>query len=215
MLKGLLGRKVGMTQIFDENGAAVPVTIIEAGPCYVTQVRRVEKDGYSAVQLGFGEIKPKSLTGGELGHLKRNNLPPLRFLREFRQKSPSVQEGDKVTVEVFSVGDFVDVVGTSKGRGFQGGVKRYGFRGGPKTHGQSDRHRAPGSRGSGTTPGRVYKGSRGPGHMGNVRVTVQNLRVELVDVERNLIGVRGAVPGARGGLLMIKEARKQKRGAEQ
>lgn len=204
-----------MTQIFDENGAAVPVTIIEAGPCYVTQVRRVEKDGYSAVQLGFGEIKPKSLTGGELGHLKRNNLPPLRFLREFRQKSPSVQEGDKVTVEVFSVGDFVDVVGTSKGRGFQGGVKRYGFRGGPKTHGQSDRHRAPGSRGSGTTPGRVYKGSRGPGHMGNVRVTVQNLRVELVDVERNLIGVRGAVPGARGGLLMIKEARKQKRGAEQ
>ncbi len=214
MLKGLLGKKVGMTQIFDEKGAAVPVTIIEAGPCYVTQVRRVERDSYSAVQLGFGEVKPKSLSGGELGHLKRSNLPPLRFLREFRQKSPSVQEGDKLTVEVFSVGDYVDVVGTSKGRGFQGGVKRHGFRGGPKTHGQSDRHRAPGSRGSGTTPGRVYKGARGPGHMGNERVTVQNLRVELVDAERNLIGVRGAVPGARGGLLMIKEARKRRTGAE-
>ena len=209
MLKGLIGKKIGMTQIFDDAGAAVPVTLIEAGPCYVTQVRRPDLDGYSAVQLGFDEAKPKRLTGGQLGHLKRNNLPPLRFLREFRAKGPEVQEGEKLTVEVFAVGEAVDVIGTSKGKGFQGAVKRYHFRGGPKTHGQSDRNRAPGSHGSGTTPGRVYKGARGPGHMGDERVTVQNLKVVLVDAERNLLGVRGAVPGGRGGVLMIKEARKQ------
>ncbi len=211
MLKGLIGKKVGMTQIFDPTGIAIPVTLIEAGPCYVTQVRRPEQDGYSAVQLGFDEVKPKRLSGGQLGHLKRNNLnlPPLRFLREFREKNPELNEGDTVTVDVFQVGDHVDVVGTSKGKGFQGGVKRYHFRGGPKTHGQSDRQRAPGSRGSGTTPGRVYKGARGPGHMGDDRVTVQNLSVVLVDAERNLLGVRGAVPGARGGVVLIKAARKQ------
>jgi len=209
MLKGLIGKKVGMTQIFDDAGLAIPVTLIEAGPCYVTQVRQPEKDGYSAVQLGFNETKPKRLSGGELGHLKRNNFPPLRFLREFRTKEPELQEGDKVTVEVFTVGDHVDVIGTSKGKGFQGAVKRYHFHGGPKTHGQSDRNRAPGSRGSGTTPGRVYKGARGPGHMGDDRVTVQNLKVVLVDTERNLLGVRGAVPGAKGGVVMIKAARKQ------
>ena len=210
MLKGLIGKKIGMTQIFDENGAAIPVTVIEAGPCYVTQVRAVEKDGYSAVQLGYGEVKPKRLTAGQLGHLKRDklNLPPLRFLREFRVKGAEVTEGDKLSVEVFLVGDLVDVVGTSKGKGFAGAVKRYGFRGGPKTHGQSDRHRAPGSHGAGTTPGRVYKGARGPGHMGDERVTSQNLKVVLLDPERNLIGVRGSVPGSRGGLVMIKEARK-------
>jgi large subunit ribosomal protein L3 len=210
MLKGLIGKKIGMTQIFDENGAAIPVTVIEAGPCYVTQVRTVESDGYSAVQLGFGEVKPKRLTGGQLGHLKRDNLniPPLKFLREFRVKDPEVVEGDKVSVEVFVQGDHVDIVGTTKGRGFQGAVKRHGFAGGPKTHGQSDRHRAPGSRGAGTTPGRTYKGARGPGHMGNERVTSQNLKVVLLDAERNLIGVRGSVPGPRGGLVLIKEARK-------
>jgi large subunit ribosomal protein L3 len=210
MLKGLIGKKIGMTQIFDENGSAVPVTVIEAGPCYVTQVRAVEKDGYSAIQIGYGEVKPKRLTAGQLGHLKRDklNLPPLRFLREFRVKGAEVTEGDKLSVEVFVVGDRVDVVGTSKGKGFQGAVKRYGFRGGPKTHGQSDRHRAPGSHGAGTTPGRVYKGARGPGHMGDERVTSQNLKVVLLDPERNLIGVRGSVPGSRGGLVMIKEARK-------
>jgi large subunit ribosomal protein L3 len=209
MLKGLIGKKVGMSQIFDEAGSAVPVTLIEAGPCYVTQVRQPASDGYSAVQLGFEEVKPKRLSGGQLGHLKRNNLPPLRFLREFREKTPEVQEGDRLSVsDVFSIGEHVDVVGTSKGRGFQGGVKRYHFRGGPKTHGQSDRHRAPGSRSSGTTPGRVYKGSRGPGHMGNERVTTQNLLVVLVDSERNLLGVRGSVPGPKGGLVLIKGARK-------
>jgi len=209
MLKGLIGKKVGMTQIFDDAGIAIPVTLIEAGPCYVTQVRNAEKDGYSAVQLGFEEVKSKRLSGGQLGHLKRNNVPPLRFLREFRSKNPELNEGETVNVSVFNVGEAVDVVGTSKGKGFQGGVKRYHFRGGPKTHGQSDRQRAPGSRGSGTTPGRVYKGARGAGHMGNDRVTTHNLKIVLVDAERNLLGVRGAVPGAKGGVLMIKEARKQ------
>jgi large subunit ribosomal protein L3 len=209
MLKGLLGRKVGMTQIFDASGAVVPVTLIEAGPCYVTQVRTIESDGYSAVQMGFQETKPKRLTGGQLGHLQRSKAPPLRFLREFRVKEPGIQEGDVVNVSSFSIGDHVDVVGTSKGKGFQGGVKRYHFKGGPKTHGASDRVRAPGSRGSTTTPGRVYKGARGPGHMGNDRVTQPNLVVVLIDPERNLLGVRGAVPGSKGGLVMIREARKQ------
>ena len=144
-----------------------------------------------------------------MGHLKRNSLPPLRILREFRVKDSDVNEGDKVTVESFAVGEHVDVIGTSKGKGFQGAVKRYHFKGGPKTHGQSDRLRGPGSRGSGTTPGRVYKGARGPGHMGDDRVTATGLRVVLVDAERNLIAVKGPVPGAKGGLVLIKEARKQ------
>ena len=208
MFKGLIGKKIGMTQIFDEDGAAIPVTLIEAGPCYVTQVRRPQKDGYSAVQLGFQEVSPKRLTGGQLGHLKRVNVPPLRYLREFRVKEPDVQEGDVVTVERFAVGERVDVIGTSKGRGFQGGVRRYGFGGGPKTHGQSDRWRAPGSRGAGSTPGRTVKGSRGPGHMGNARVTVMGLEVVLVDPERNLLAVKGGVPGPKGGLVLIREARK-------
>jgi large subunit ribosomal protein L3 len=209
MLKGLIGKKIGMTQIFDESGIAYPVTLIEAGPCYVTQVRRPETEGYSAVQLGFGETHPKRLSGGELGHLKTASLPPLRFLREFRTKTPDVIVGDVVKADVFSLGERVDVIGTSKGKGFAGGVKRFHFAGGPKTHGQSDRHRAPGSNGSGTTPGRVYRGSRRPGHMGSDRVTVQCLKVVLVDAERNLIGVHGAVPGPKGGLVIINEARKQ------
>ena len=208
MFKGLIGKKIGMTQIFDENGAAIPVTLIEAGPCYVTQVRRPEKDGYTAVQLGFQEVSPKRLTGGQLGHLKKVGVPPLRYLREFRVKDPDVQEGDTVTVERFAVGERVDVTGTSKGRGFQGGVKRHGFGGGPKTHGQSDRWRAPGSRGAGSTPGRTMKGSRGPGHMGHARVTVMGLEVALVDPERNLLAVKGGVPGPKGGLVLIRESRK-------
>jgi large subunit ribosomal protein L3 len=209
-MKGLLGKKVGMTQIFDEEGAAVPVTLIEAGPCYVTQIRKTETDGYLAVQLGFEERKPRRLTGGQLGHLKRNDLPPLRYLRELRGADlDDISEGDKLTVDVFKIGDRVDVVGTSKGKGFAGGVKRYGFRGGPRTHGQSDRLRAPGSHGATSTPGRVFKGSRGPGHMGAARVTSQNLLVAVIDAGRNLIGVRGSVPGPRGGLVLIKEARKQ------
>lgn len=208
MLKGLIGKKVGMTQIFDDAGMSIPVTLIEAGPCYVTQVRTVDGEGYSAVQLGFGEVKPKRLTGGQLGHLKRNNLPPLRFLREFRVKDPGLTEGEQVNVTVFEPGERVDVVGQSKGKGFQGGMRRHNFSGGPKTHGQSDRWRAPGSRSATTQPGRVYKGSRGPGHLGDDRVTVQNLKVVLVDAERNLLGVHGAVPGPRGALVVINGARK-------
>ncbi|MDX1377646.1 MAG: 50S ribosomal protein L3 [Anaerolineales bacterium] len=207
-MKGLIGKKIGMTQIFDEQGVAQPVTIIEAGPCFVTQVRNPKKDGYTAVQLGFGEVHPKRLTGGQLGHLNAHKLPPMRFLREFRSKE-SANVGDKITVEVFAVGERVDVIGTSKGKGFAGAVKRHHFKGGQKTHGQSDRHRAPGSRGAGTTPGRVYKGARSAGRMGNERVTVQALKIVLVDSDRNIIGVRGAVPGGKGGLVMIKEARKQ------
>ena len=209
-MKGLIGKKVGMTQVFDESGAAHPVTLIEAGPCFVTQIRRPERDGYVAVQLGYGEVPPRRLAAGELGHLKRHDLPPLRYLREFRVKgAEALKEGDRLTVEVFALGDRVDIVGVSKGKGFQGGVKRHGFSGGPKTHGQSDRHRAPGSRSSTSTPGRVYKGSRGPGHMGAVRVTSQNLHVQMVDTEHNLIGIAGSVPGPRGAVVVVQEARKQ------
>ena len=150
MFKGLIGKKLGMTQVFNEDGLAIPVTLIEAGPCYVTQVRAVEQDGYSAVQLGFEGVKEKKLTKGQIGHLEKNKIPMLRYLREFRTSTPGVQAGDKVDVSQFEVGKHVDVVGTSKGKGFAGVVKRYHFKGGPKTHGQSDRLRAPGSAGSGT-----------------------------------------------------------------
>ncbi|MBN2500605.1 MAG: 50S ribosomal protein L3 [Anaerolineales bacterium] len=208
MFKGLIGKKIGMTQIFDESGVAIPITLIEAGPCYVTQVRRPEKEKYMAVQLGFGESKPKHLTGGQLGHLNAAELPPLRHLREFRVKEFELKTGDKLTADVFAVGEYVDVIGTSKGKGFAGAMKRHNFGGGPITHGQSDRQRSVGSIGATSTPGRVFKGKKMPGRMGNQRVTVQNLMVALVDAERNLIGIRGAVPGSKGGLVMIKEARK-------
>lgn len=211
-MKGIIGRKLGMTQIFDEAGTITPATIIEAGPCFVTQVRTPERDGYAAIQVSFGEVAPRKLTRGELGHLKKHNLPASRVLRELRVKAEELgefQEGQRITVEVFQPGDLVDVTGTSKGRGYQGGVKRHGFRGGPKTHGQSDRQRAPGAIGSGTTPGRVYKGTRMAGHMGNARVTVQNLQVVRIYPEQNLIAVRGAVPGPKNGLLIIREARKE------
>ena len=209
MLKGLIGKKIGMTQIFDNTGAVIPVTLIEAGPCFVTQVRTVEKNNYDAVQLGFMETKPKRLKGGQLGHLNRNDLPPLRHLREFRTKTTDLNEGDQISVDVFVVGEYVDITGTSKGKGFAGVVKRYGFAGGPQTHGQSDRLRAPGSIGATSGTSRVFPGKRMPGHMGNKRVTAQNLKVVLVDAERNLIGVRGSVPGPKGGLVVINEARKQ------
>jgi large subunit ribosomal protein L3 len=208
MMKGLIGRKIGMTQIFDAQGAAFPVTLIEAGPCYVTGVRAPETNGYMAVQLGFGEVNPKRLTGGQLGHLKSGSNPPLRFLREFRLTGNDSRWATRSPAD-FAVGERVDVVGISKGKGFAGAVKRYHFHGMNATHGTSDRNRAPGSRGSGTTPGRVYKGSRGAGHMGMDRVTAQNLKIVFVDVERNLLGVHGAVPGSRGSVIMIKEARKQ------
>jgi large subunit ribosomal protein L3 len=207
-MKGLIGKKVGMTQLFDDSGKAVPVTVIKAGPCYVTQVRTLDQDGYIAVQLGYEETKSQRLSGGELGHLKKYDLPPLKFLREFRTDE-ELEEGQTLTVEVFEEGERVDIVGKSKGRGFAGVVKRYGFSGGPKTHGQSDRHRAPGSIGAGSTPGRVFKGKKMPGRMGNDTVTSQNLLISRIDPENNLIAVRGSVPGPKNGLVVIKEARKQ------
>jgi large subunit ribosomal protein L3 len=174
----------------------------------VAQVKTVEKDGYSAVQLGFEEVNPRRIAAGEKGHLKRNNLPPLRHLREFRLKDTELKEGDKVTVEVFAVGEAVDVIGVSKGKGFQGAIKRHHFNRQPKTHGASDRTRAPGSTGQTTTPGRIYKGKRMAGHMGNDRVTSQNIKVALVDAERNILAVHGSVPGAKGAMVIIREARK-------
>jgi large subunit ribosomal protein L3 len=207
MVQGLLGRKVGMTQIFADDGRVVPVTVIEAGPCYVTQLRTKERDGYEAVQIGYGAAK--RLNGPEKGHLAKAKAPPVRHLRELRADGlEGVEVGQKLDASLFKVGDLVDVVGTSKGKGFAGVVKRHHFRGGPRTHGQSDRERAPGSSGSTTTPGRVLKGTRRAGQMGNARVTVQNLEVVESDGEQNLLLLRGAVPGARNGLLLIRAARK-------
>jgi large subunit ribosomal protein L3 len=212
-MKGLIGRKLGMTQIFTDEGSMIPVTVLEVGPCYVTQIKTPEADGYAAVQIGFDEIKEKRLTSGVRGHLKKANAPALRALREFRVFPEELSEfkvGQKILADFFEEGDLVDVSGRSKGKGFQGGVKRHNFNRQPKTHGQSDRERAPGSAGPGTTPGRVYKGKRMPGHMGHERVTVQNLRVVKVDPERNLVAVRGAVPGPKNGLVSISFARKNK-----
>jgi large subunit ribosomal protein L3 len=271
MLSGLLGRKVGMTQVFGPNGIAIPVTVIEAGPCVITQIKTVAHDGYEAVQLGFEQAKLKSATRPELGHLghslpllkaqrkrlqthqqrskkgenaaaeegtqaetatadnekKDKQIQKLLKVQQNRQRRPGPElgpfkvlrevglqdgtSGEKLELgahfgaDLFKAGEEVDIVGTSKGKGFQGGVKRHGFRGGPKTHGQSDRTRAPGSIGSGTTPGRVLKGTRMAGHMGNERVTVKSMQVIQADPERNLLLVKGSVPGANGGLLMIKK----------
>ena len=200
MVQGILGQKLGMTQVFGEDGNAVPVTVIAAGPCYVTQVKTVEIDGYEAVQLGFGAAK--RLSAAEKGHLK--GIDPVKHLREFPVADVSaVEVGQQIDVSLFEEGEHVDISGTSKGKGFAGVVKRYHFRGGPKTHGQSDRMRSPGSSGSTTTPGRVLKGKRRAGRMGGERVTVKNLEVVRVDGERNLLLVRGAVPGAKNGLLII------------
>ncbi len=272
MLSGLLGRKVGMTQVFGKNGTAMPVTVIEAGPCIITQIKTTARDGYEAVQIGFEQARLKSATRPELGHLGHSlpllkaqrkrlqtyqqqqrgkkvtgeeakeqeqtetasteskkdkqiekllkvqqnrqrrpgpELGPFRVLREVALQEGAALEnlelGSKIDASLFVAGESVDIVGTSKGKGFQGGVKRHGFRGGPKTHGQSDRTRAPGSIGSGTTPGRVLKGTRMAGRMGNERVTAKKLEVIQADPERNLLVVKGSVPGANGGLLMIKK----------
>jgi large subunit ribosomal protein L3 len=198
-----------MTQIFGESGEVIPVTVIEAGPCYVTQVKTGETDGYSAVQLGFGEVEVRKLNLPQRGHLKRAGRN-LRVLREFRSSDPAqYQVGQCIKADVFAPGQRVDVVGTSKGRGFAGVIKRHGFRSQPKTHGQTDRVRAPGAIGACTWPGRVWKGKRMPGHMGNARKTAQNLMVVTADPERNLLLVRGSVPGPNGGLLLIQAGRKQ------
>lgn len=205
MVIGILGKKIGMTQVFMEDGTVVPVTAIEAGPCVVTQIKSAEKEGYNAVQLGFGETK--RLNKPEKGHLKK--LGSFKHLREFPLGDASEAElGQKITVEMFEAGENVSVVGTSKGRGFAGVVKRHGFAGGPKTHGQQDRHRAPGSVGGGTSPGKTWKGQRMAGHMGNERVTAKGLKVVQTNVDRNLLMVKGAVPGARNGLLLITKVSK-------
>jgi large subunit ribosomal protein L3 len=265
MLDALLGRKIGMTQVFGENGVIIPVTVIEVGPCFVTQVKTVDNDGYEAVQVGFEQTTTKNVSRPELGHLGHSlpllkaqrdalrthqreqqnegttenaedaaapkkaskqiqklqkvqanrqrrpgpELGPFKVLREVGlqagTESSEIKLGTQFDVSLFKDGEAVDIVGTSKGKGFQGGVKRHGFRGGPKTHGQSDRTRAPGSIGSGTTPGRVLKGTRMAGRMGNDRVTAKKLQVVQADPERNLLVVKGSVPGANGGLLMIKK----------
>jgi large subunit ribosomal protein L3 len=203
MITGIVGKKVGMTQVFQDDGAVVAVTAIEAGPCTVTQIKTKAKEGYDAVQLGFGQAK--RINRPQRGHLKKLGL--YKHLREFRVEDASkIQLGDSVDVGIFHPGDLVDVTGTSKGRGFAGVVKRHHFAGGSKSHGQSDRHRAPGSIGAGTDPGRVIKGLKMAGHMGDERVTVQKLQVVKADPERNLLLVRGAVPGARNGLLIVRKS---------
>ncbi len=203
-VEGLLGRKLGMLQVFDDEGQFRGATAIQVGPCWVTQIRTGEKDGYSAVQLGFHE--KKKLTKPAAGHLAASGAPNLRHLAEFRA-SGELNLGDQIGVEIFEQGQLVDVTGDSKGRGFQGGVKRHHFRGGPKTHGQSDRHRAPGSIGAGTTPGRVFKGTRMAGHMGAARTTVRNLEIVGRNEERGVIFVAGTVPGPNGGLVRVRHAR--------
>lgn len=208
MAEGLLGKKLGMTQIYNDKGEAIPVTVMEVGPCFVTQIKSPDKDGYSAIQLGFGETR--RLNKPLRGHLKQ--LPPLKYLREVRTSNiANYQVGQKLNVSLFKVGDLVDVSGISKGKGHAGVVKRHHFAGGPKTHGQSDRLRRPGASGATTTPGRVLKGLRMAGQMGNQNTTVLNLEVVSVDEERNLLAVKGAVPGATGGIVFVRKARKEKK----
>ena len=209
MIQGMIGKKLGMSQIFDDAGLAHPVTVIEVGPCVVTQVKTQENDGYEAVQLGFG--LDSRLNRPERGHRQASGFMS-RTLREVEADNASeFSVGQVIKADTFAEGDLVDVIGTSKGRGFQGGVKRHGFSGGPKTHGQSDRLRAPGSIGSSATPGRVFKGLRMAGRMGNDRVTVQNLKVLRVDVERNLLLVEGSVPGANEGTVIVQRAVKARK----
>ncbi len=212
MPTGLLGKKVGMTRIYDESGKAIPVTVVEAGPCVVVLRRTAETDGYEAVQLGFDQVKPNRLNGPMLGHFLSRKIEPHRHLREFGVGADEeLEPGSTVTVEIFREGETVDVTGTSKGRGFAGGMKRYGFRGGPASHG-SKVHRTPQSAGA-TDAQRVFPGKRSPGHMGAERCTTRGLQVVAVDAERNVLLLKGSVPGPRGGLLEIR-AQAQGEGAE-
>jgi len=210
MVSGIIGRKLGITQVFRDNGTAEAATAIEAGPCTIIQVKTAAKEGYNAVQLGFGEAK--RLKSPQRGHLK--GLGQFRYLREFRvDDADAATVGDRVDVSLFLKGDKVDVTGVSKGKGFAGVVKRHGFAGGPKTHGQSDRHRHPGSIGATTSPGRVFKGMRMAGRMGGERVTVRHLEVLAADPDRNLLLLKGAVPGNRNGLLLIRKSSGGKQGS--
>ncbi len=206
MNKALLGKKIGMTQIFDEKGKIIPVTAIEVGPCTVTQIKTVEQDGYTAVQLGFGDVKETKLNKPELGKFSKAKLAPKKHLREFRVDTvEGINVGDELKADVFAAGDKVDIQGTSKGKGFQGVIKRHGQSRGPMGHG-SMYHRRPGSMGPTSTPGRVFPGKKLPGHMGCETITIQNLEVVKVDLDKNVILVKGSVPGAKGSILKIKSS---------
>ena len=206
MKKAIIGKKLGMTQIFDEKGNVVPVTVIEAGPCVVAQVKTIETDGYNSIQLGYGEVKAKHINKPEAGHFAKSKLENKKHLREFRLDDISnFKVGDEIKADVFAKGEKVDIQGTSKGKGFQGVIKRHGQHRGPMGHG-SMYHRRPGSMGPCATPGRVFKGKKLPGHMGSVTVTIQNLDVVAVDMDKNVILVKGSVPGAKGAILKIKSA---------
>ena len=210
MKKGLIGKKIGMTQIFNEEGKVIPVTVIEAGPCVVSQVKTEETDGYNSIQLGFGAIKESKVNKPERGHFTKANIAPARYLREFRVDSiEDVKVGDELKADIFMAGDKIDIQGTSKGKGFQGVIKRHGQHRGPMGHG-SMYHRRPGSMGSTSTPGRVFKGKKLPGHMGAETVTIQNLEVIKVDLDKNIILVKGSVTGAKGSILKIKSSVKAK-----
>jgi large subunit ribosomal protein L3 len=205
-MSGLIGKKLGMTRIFDEKGNDVQVSVIQTGPCYVTEIRTKDKHGYDSLQLGFEEKREKSVKQPERGHFAKSGVKPMRYLREFRTFDVSqFKLGDAIKADVFQIGDEVKVIGVSKGKGFQGVVKRHHFGGGPVTHGQSDRRRAPGSLGGSSYPSRVYKGLRMAGRMGNARVTTRNLKVVRVDAENNIVMVRGSIPGAKNGMVLIQK----------
>ena len=210
MNKGLIGKKLGMTQIFDEQGKVIPVTVIEAGPCVVAQVKTVETDGYNAIQLGFGDVKESKINKPEKGHFAKSKLTPKKHLREFRLDSvENINVCDELKADTFTAGDQLDIQGTSKGKGFQGVIKRHGQSRGPMGHG-SMYHRRPGSMGPTSTPGRVFKGKKLPGHMGSQTITIQNLEVVRVDLDKNVILVKGSVPGAKGAILKLKTSVKSK-----
>ncbi len=207
MAKGIIGKKIGMTQVFVDNKKLLPVTVIEAGPCVVTQIKDDNRDGYSAVQLGFGDIKKKKVNKAAKGHFKSGKSDPKRYLAEFKVENiADYKLGQLVSADLFAAGDKTDITGTSKGKGFQGVVKRWGFAGGPGGHG-SHFNRAPGSIGNCASPGKVQKGKKMPGQCGDVRITVKNLEIVKVDKENNIILIKGSVPGSRGGLLFIRESR--------
>ena len=204
MSLGILGTKLGMTQIFDESGFATPVTVIKAGPCIITQIKNVEKEGYNAIQIGYAETAEKKLTKPELGHFQKSNLPPLKHLKEYKVASvEDVKIADKITVNIFSIGQLVSVSGKSIGKGFSGTIKRYNFTRGPMTHG-SKNHREPGSIGQGSTPGRVFPGKKMPGRLGGGQAMIKNLKIIHINAENNLLVVKGTVPGKAGNLLSVK-----------
>ena len=206
MQKAIIGKKVGMTQIFDESGKVIPVTVVEAGPCVVTQKKTVETDGYTAVQLGFEDVKESKLTKPEAGHLKKAGVEAKKHLKEFRlENAANMNVGDVIKADVFAEGDKIDVTAKSKGKGYAGGIKRFGMKSGPSAHG-SKYHRHAGSNGAASDPSKVFKGKKMPGHMGHVQVTVQNLEVVRVDAENNLLLVKGSVPGPKKSLVTIRES---------